>query len=543
MRKKLHTPQPSKQPSEPSSLAFTEPGLQEKLDSLVKLAKTQGHLSYDDLNEGLLNDLVDPAEIEAVMNHLQSLGVEIRDDTSDENLDAEPEPVVSADSLSDPERLYFRQLGKVPLLTREQEVEISKRIESAESETARRFQAFGIAAHTYFDLASRLRDGRKRVDCVVLGHQDLSRDQYLRNLTMLSGKVKTLHAETTILFRQLSAKNPRSREKLESDFQANLVALGKLYARFRFKPDVIEEFCQSLDGVAERMVKYRRRLSAEPRNREFVTKQRECCLRLWHTPATFDEAHIGLYQAIADGRRAKQEMTEANLRLVVSIAKRYTNRGLPFLDLIQEGNMGLMKAIDRFEYRLGYKFSTYASWWIRQSITRAIADQSRTIRIPVHMIETIHKLARVQRQLLQEIGREPTPEEIAEEIHLPVGRVRAVMDMARHPVSLSAPVGDSAEATLGDFIEDNSAGNPMEEAGFSILKSKIKQVLATLTEREREVLELRFGLKDSQPRTLEEVGRQFHVTRERIRQIEAKALKKIRHPSRIRELVGFTDAA
>jgi RNA polymerase primary sigma factor len=359
MRKKLHTPQPSKQPSEPSSLAFTEPGLQEKLDSLVKLAKTQGHLSYDDLNEGLLNDLVDPAEIEAVMNHLQSLGVEIRDDTSDENLDAEPEPVVSADSLSDPERLYFRQLGKVPLLTREQEVEISKRIESAESETARRFQAFGIAAHTYFDLASRLRDGRKRVDCVVLGHQDLSRDQYLRNLTMLSGKVKTLHAETTILFRQLSAKNPRSREKLESDFQANLVALGKLYARFRFKPDVIEEFCQSLDGVAERMVKYRRRLSAEPRNREFVTKQRECCLRLWHTPATFDEAHIGLYQAIADGRRAKQEMTEANLRLVVSIAKRYTNRGLPFLDLIQEGNMGLMKAIDRFEYRLGYKFSTY----------------------------------------------------------------------------------------------------------------------------------------------------------------------------------------
>ncbi len=229
--------------------------------------------------------------------------------------------------------------------------------------------------------------------------------------------------------------------------------------------------------------------------------------------------------------------------MVVSIAKKYTNRGIPFLDLIQEGNMGLMKAVDKFEYRLGYKFSTYASWWIRQAITRGIADQARTIRIPVHMIETIHKLTRVQRQLLQEIGREPTPEEIAEEIHLPVERVRAVLKMAQHPVSLNAPVGDSLDTTVGDFIEDKSAENPMEEAGLSMLKDKIKDVLGTLSEREREVLEQRFGLKDGQPRTLEEVGSQFQVTRERIRQIEAKALRKIRHPTRLRELLGFTNAA
>jgi RNA polymerase primary sigma factor len=205
--------------------------------------------------------------------------------------------------------------------------------------------------------------------------------------------------------------------------------------------------------------------------------------------------------------------------------------------------MGLMKAVDKFEYRRGYKFSTYASWWIRQAVTRSIADQARTIRIPVHMIETIHKLARVERQLLQEIGHEPTPEEIAEEVHLPLERVRSVLDMARHPVSLSTPVGESADTTLGDFIEDKSAENPMEEAGFSMLKGKLRDVLGTLTEREREVLELRFGLKDGQARTLEEVGKRFQVTRERIRQIEAKALKKIRHPSRIRELVGFTNAA
>jgi RNA polymerase primary sigma factor len=537
------TLQPAPADAEHAPAVLADPAIQGKISGLLDSARTQGHLTYDELNERLFNDLVDPADIEAVMDHLRELGVEIRDEADVGKDDEESAPAGVSDSLGDSERLYFRQLGKVPLLTREQEVEISQRIEGAENSVARQFHAFGIAAEAYLDLAHRLMDGRERLDRVVTDHQNLSPDSYRKNLSGTCGKVKALHEETTILYRRLAARNPRGRKKLDADFQTNLQALGRLYERFRFKPDVIEGFCERLDVYAGKIAKYTRLHDSDPENREYLTKLRGLQLRLWHDADGFTEARSRLRLSLKDARSAKREMVEANLRLVVSIAKRYINRGLPFLDLIQEGNMGLMKAVDKFEYRRGYKFSTYATWWIRQAITRSIADQARTIRIPVHMIETIHKLTRVQRQILQEIGRDPSPEEIAGEIHLPVERVRAVLKMAQHPISLNAPVGDSKDVSVGDFIEDRSAQNPMEEAGLSMLRIKLKAILGTLPEREREVLELRFGLRDNQPRTLEEVGRQFHVTRERIRQIEAKALKKIRHPSRLRELDGITDAA
>ena len=279
-----------------------------------------------------------------------------------------------------------------------------------------------------------------------------------------------------------------------------------------------------IDEARDRVLRMQKKVALEPDNKELKEHLAELELRMWMTADEMGEAYQELRKWLREARRAKDEMVEANLRLVISIAKKYTNRGLSFLDLIQEGNMGLMKAVEKFEYRRGYKFSTYATWWIRQAITRSIADQARTIRIPVHMIETINKLMRVQKQLVQEYGREPTPEEIAEEIHLPVERVR-----------------DSDDTSFGDFIEDKAAENPMEEASFSFLKEKIKDVLDTLTDREREVIEQRFGLRDGSPRTLEEVGRQFSVTRERIRQIEAKALRKLRHPTRISKIKGFLE--
>ncbi len=526
------------------------PEIQEKIRELIKLAKEQEYLTYDDIHDTLPNNLVNPEDVEAIFERLRNMEFDIidasevdryRDKRKDSADEAESKTEQKLDILDDPVRMYLKQMGQVPLLTREQEVEISKRIEDAELTVQKYLYNFGFITECYLELADKLTKGKERFDRVILDKKIESRERYMKVLPKLCQQLRDAHEACDDIFRKLNAKSPRGVAKLKEEFQKQLSALSKLYSRFYYKQKVIEDFCDKAEEIQKKVWRYKRKIEANPSDKEFETKIRETQQISWFSIDEFQENYKLLRKWMKAAYAAKTEMVEANLRLVISIAKKYTNRGLSFLDLIQEGNMGLMKAVEKFEYRRGYKFSTYATWWIRQAITRSIADQARTIRIPVHMIETINKLMRVQKQLVQEYGREPTSDEIADEIHLPVERVRAVLKMAQQPISLQAPVGDSEDTSFGDFIEDKAAENPMEEAGFAMLKEKIIDVLDTLTEREREVLEQRFGLKDGYSRTLEEVGRQFQVTRERIRQIEAKALRKMRHPTRIRKLEGFIE--
>ena len=532
--------------------------IQSRIRELIKLAKEQGYLTFDDLNETLPEGITDADELDLILTRLRRMEIDIieasevdrykdgKKDAEDEE-EEEEKTGPKLDVLDDPVRMYLKQMGQVPLLTREQEVEISKRIEEAENMVQKHINRFGFIARAHLDLARKLAEGKERFDRVILDKKIESRERYMKKLPHLCKQVERLSASISEQYCQLSRNSSQNRSKKLKSLQRRIASLQRIYPSFYFKQKVTEDFAHLADDACHATLYLEAELAKHPRDQKkrmhLRDKIRELESELWLSLSEYTGHYQALKGWMRQALRAKTEMVEANLRLVISIAKKYTNRGLSFLDLIQEGNMGLMKAVEKFEYRRGYKFSTYATWWIRQAITRSIADQARTIRIPVHMIETINKLMRVQKQLVQEYGREPTPDEVAEEVLLPVDRVRAVLKMAQQPISLQSPVGESEETNFGDFIEDRGAENPSDMTAIVLLKEKIKDVLETLTDRERQVLEQRFGLVDGYSRTLEEVGRQFQVTRERIRQIEAKALRKMRHPTRIRQLEGFLEAS